>query len=305
MSRHLPILAVQAAPVAWDVEATFAKFDSEMRTLLQNFPQTRMLVYPELYLAALGPLASAAPPTWSQETIAEDIPGPMTDRLCALARELGVWLVPGSFYERGENGAVYNTAIAVSPRGEIVAHYRKCFPWRPWESVAAGGQFVVFDVDEVGRAGLMICYDGWFPEVARHLAWMGAEVIFQVTATATADRDQELVLARANAIVNQVWLVNVNMGGRPGPGRSIIVDPEGHVVQLAGDGEEYQTEVLDLDAAARVRHYGSVGMNRLWKQIAEEGPDIPLPLYGGSFAPLATAMAEGRPAARAEAPSAE
>jgi formamidase len=120
--------------------------------------------------------------------------------------------------------------------------------------------------------------------VSRHLAWMGAEVIFQVTATATADRDQELVLARANAIVNQVWMVNVNMGGRPGPGRSIIVDPEGHVVQLAGDGEEYQTEVLDLDAAARVRRYGSVGMSRPWKQIAEEGPALELPMYGGSFA---------------------
>ena len=70
-------------------------------------------------------------------------------------------------------------------------------------------------------------------EVARHLAWMGAEVIFQPTATGTSDRDQEVVLARANAIVNQVYVVNVNMGGRPGPGRSAIADPEGHLLQLA------------------------------------------------------------------------
>jgi formamidase len=302
MSRHLPILAVQAAPVEWDVDRTWAKFESETRELLRMFPQTRLLVYPELYLSALGPPASTAPPSWSQDAIAESVPGAMTDRICALARELEVWLVPGSFYERSEGGAIYNTAVAVSPRGEIVAHYRKCFPWRPWESVAAGREFVVFDLDGVGRAGLMICYDGWFPEVARHLAWMGAEVIFQVTATATADRDQELVLARANAIVNQVWVVNVNMGGRPGPGRSIIVDPEGHIVQLAGDGEEYQTEVLDLDAAARVQRYGSVGMNRLWKQIAEEGPGLELPLYGGSFAAFAARFSEGEPAS-VEVPS--
>jgi formamidase len=284
MSRHLPILAVQAAPVAWDVEHTWTKFESETRELMRMFSQTRLLVYPELYLSALGPPASSPPSNWSQEAIAEPVPGEMTRRLCALARELEVWLIPGSFYERAESGAVYNTAVAISPSGEIAAHYRKCFPWRPWESVAAGREFVVFDIDGIGRAGLMICYDGWFPEVSRHLAWMGAEVIFQVTATATADRDQELVLARANAIVNQVWMVNVNMGGRPGPGRSIIVDPEGHVVQLAGDGEEYQTEVLDLDAATRVRRYGSVGMSRLWKQIAEEGPALELPMYGGSFA---------------------
>ena len=63
--------------------------------------------------------------------------------------------------------------------------------------------------------------------------------------------------------MNQVWLVNVNMGGRPGPGRSVIVDPEGHLLQQAGDGEEYQTEVLDLDAVIRVREHGSVGLNRM------------------------------------------
>jgi formamidase len=302
MSRYLPIVAVQAAPVAWDVEATWAKFESETRKLRSMFWQTRLLVYPELYLSALGPPASTPPPSWSQDAVAETVPGGLTARLCALARELEVWLVPGSFYERSEDGDVYNTAIAVSPLGEIAARYRKCFPWRPWESVAAGREFVVFDVDGIGRAGLMICYDGWFPEVARHLAWMGADVIFQVTATATADRDQELVLARANAIVNQVWVVNVNMGGRPGPGRSIIVDPEGHVVQLAGDGEEYQTEVLDLDAATRVQRYGSVGMNRLWKQIAEEGPGRELPLYGGSFASVAPRFALGE-ATPVEVPS--
>ena len=131
-------------------------------------------------------------------------------------------------------------------RRRTSARYRKCFPWRPWETVTAGTEFVVFDIEGVGRAGLMICYDAWFPEVARHLAWMGAEVIFNPTATYTSDREQELVLARANAIVNQVYVVNTNMGGRPGPARSVIVDPEGHVLQMAGDGEEYQTEVLDL-----------------------------------------------------------
>ena len=138
---------------------------------------------------------------------------------------------------------------------------------------------MVFDMEGIGRAGLMICYDGWFPEVARHLSWMGAEVILQPTATGTSDRDQELVLARANAIVNQSYVVNVNMGGRPGPGRSIICDPEGHPLQVAGDGEEYLTEVLDLDAVTRAREYGSVGLNRMWAQLEDEGRALAFPLY--------------------------
>jgi predicted amidohydrolase len=285
MSRPLPIIAVQAAPVAWDVSATWTKFETETRELHASFPGARLVLFPELYLSALGPLGTRPKAGYSSEAIAEPIPGPLTERLCELASRLGIWLVPGSFYERGDDGKVYNTAVAISPAGDLVARYRKCFPWRPWERTAAGGEFVVFDVDGVGRAGLMICYDGWFPEVARHLAWMGAEVILQPTATGTSDRDQELVLARSNAIVNQVYVVNVNMGGRPGPGRSIIVDPEGHVLQTAGDGEEFLTDVLDLDAVARVREYGSVGLNRMWAQLEAEGGELELPLYRGSFRP--------------------
>jgi predicted amidohydrolase len=141
-------------------------------------------------------------------------------------------------------------------------------------------------MEDVGRIGLMICYDGWFPEVARHLAWMGAEVILHPSLTTTSDRPQELVLARANAIVNQVFVVNVNAGS-PGLGGSLIVDPEGHDLQVAGQGEVFMTEVLDLDAVTRVREYGTVGMSRMWAQLADQAGDVSLPLYGGSFAAAA------------------
>lgn len=285
MSRTLPILAVQVAPVAWDLVATWEKFDVELRALRAFYPLTRLFVFPELYLSAIGGMKHPAPPGWTKPAVAEPIPGPLTERLSSLARELGVWLIPGSIYERGEDDLIYNTALAFAPDGSLRARYRKIFPWRPWETPAAGNEFVVFDIDGVGRAGLMTCYDGWFPEVSRQLAWLGAEVIFQVTATPTSDRDQELVLARANAIVNQVYLVNVNMGGRPGPGRSVIVDPEGHALQTAGDGEECLSEVLDLDAVARVRRFGSVAMNRMWTQLDDEGSGLFLPMYGGSIRP--------------------
>src|SRR5438477_6719300 len=137
MSRFLPIVAVQAAPVAWDVPATWEKFEAEVRELRTSFPNTRLFLHPELYLAALGPVASKAPTGYSSQRLAEPVPGPTTERLGALAAELGVWLVPGSFYERGEDGAIYNTAVALGPDGRLAARYRKVFPWRPWERTAA------------------------------------------------------------------------------------------------------------------------------------------------------------------------
>ena len=200
-----------------------------------------------------------------------DVPGPLTEELAEIARANGVWLVPGSVYERADDGRVYNTALVLSPEGELAASYRKVFPWQPHESSAPGDRFVTFDVPEVGRLGLSICYDGSFPETCRELAWMGAEVVLQVSLTTTSDRPQEIVMARANAIFNQLYVVSLNAGSPAGLGRSVIVDPEGLVRLQAGDGEELLTDVLDLDAVTRVREYGTGGVSRLWDQATRTG----------------------------------
>lgn len=285
MPRHLPIIAVQSAPVAWDPEATFTLYEADVRTLKAFYPGTRLFLHPEYYLSALGGLLGARPGGYSLDATAEAIPGPLTEKLCALAADIDAWLVPGSFAEKGDDGRIYNTTVAISPEGEIVARYRKCFPWRPWERAAAGSEFVVFDIDDIGRAGLMICYDGWFPEVARQLAWMGADVIFHPSATYTSDRAQELVLAQATATVNQVYVVNVNTAAPAGAGKSVIADPEGHPIQVADSSVQYLTEVIDFDAVSRVRTHGSVGLTRMWDQLDREGQTIPLPAYGGSIRP--------------------
>lgn len=269
MSRFLPILAVQAGPSS--AGDALAVFERDLRRLHRKFPDTQLFIWPELHLTT-----SDAP---------ETIPGPLTERLGRLAREVGVWLVPGSMFERGAGSAVHNTAVVFAPSGDMVASYRKLFPWRPREETAPGDTFEVFDMPGVGRVGLMICYDGWFPEVVRHLAWLGAELIIHPSATPTVDRAQELVLARANAIVNQVWVVNVNSAGPPGPGRSVIVDPEGNVVAEAGSGVEHLSHVIDLDAVARVRRFGTAGLNRMWDQLDREASALPLPMYGGHYVP--------------------
>ena len=282
--RELTLVVVQARPVPNDEAATQEAFFAEVRRLRRMFPATDLFLYPELHLtglAAFGTPLGEGSPSW--EARSETIPGPLTDRLRALARELGVWLVPGSLNERGDDGELYNTAIAIDPAGRIVAKYRKIFPWRPWEQAAIGDEIVTFDMPGKGRVGLMICYDGWFPEVARNLAWRGAEVILHPSATTTVDRPQEVILARANAIVNQVFMVNVNAAGTPGLGLSVIADPEGRVLYEAGSGEEVIPITLNLDAVAAVRDHGSIGLGtRPMQQFADEATAVRWPMYHGA-----------------------
>ncbi|WP_030546075.1 carbon-nitrogen hydrolase family protein [Streptomyces exfoliatus] len=280
--RTLAVAALQTSPVPYDLETTWQRYADQVRATRSLFPHVGLVVVPELLLAAEGPMLGPSPEDWMERT-AEPIPGPTTDRVCALARETGLWLIPGSLFERAEDGRIFNTAVAVSPEGEIVARYRKIFPWQPYERTAPGNEFTVFDIPGTGRIGLAICYDGSFPETVRQLAWLGAEIVVQPTLTTTRDREMELVCARANAWTNQVYVLNVNAADPAGVGGSAIVDPEGIVRQQAGGGEEILVDVLDLDTVTRVREHGSAGLNRPWSQLARCGEGIHLPMYGGTF----------------------
>ncbi len=139
-----------------------------------------------------------------------------------------------------------------------------------------GDEFCVFDVPDVGRFGLCICYDMWFPEVSRTLAWMGAEVIIQPTMTPTSDRELELVMSRANAIFNQTYFISLNGVGPYGGGRSQIIDPDGRILQRAGDHETILTEIIDLDHVQRTREFGTIGLAQTLKQIRDSGHKFPV-----------------------------
>jgi predicted amidohydrolase len=289
MSRALPVAVVQAETLP--ANAPFSSFADHVQSVLERFPQSRLVIYPELHHCGLR--GNADEREAMMQDSAESLDGPRTNALRELAADLGVWLVPGSFYERSpDSAAIHNTTVLVSPTGELVAHYRKLFPWRPYESSAPGDRFVVADISGVGRIGLSICYDSWFPEVARHLAWMGAEVIISPTLTTTSDRAQELVLARAQAIVNQVFFISVN-GAAPGAGgRSLIVDPEGNVRVEAGEAPTVVTDVLELEQVSTVRRYGTSGLNRMWNQFSDDDAPVDLPLYSGRIDPRTWAVAD-------------
>ena len=270
--RLLSIAGVQTSPVFGDPEATLNRMAERVARVRAVVPRVQLIIFPELHLPGLQPLLE--PHGERPAELAVDVPGPLTERLGEIARENGVWLVPGSVYERGEGDRVHNTCLVLSPEGELAASYRKVFPWQPHESSAPGDRFTTFDIPEVGRLGLSICYDGSFPETCRQLAWMGAEVVLQPTLTTTSDRNQELVMARANAIFNQLYVVSLNAGSPAALGRSLIVDPEGLVRLEAGGGEELLTDVLDLDAVTRVREHGTAGVSRIWDQAVRSLPAL-------------------------------
>ena len=278
--RVLSIAAIQTVPVSGDLEATWHRFETQVRTAKALRSHVNLVVVPELLLAAPGPLLLEDAD--ADARAATTIPGPVTDRLCDLARDLGIWLVPGTIVEQADDGRLFNTALAISPEGSIVARYRKLFPWRPYEELLPGSEFVTFDIPDVGRVGLAICFDGSFPEVSRQLAWLGAEVIIQPTLTTTRDREMEIVMARANAFANQVYVVNVNGSAPVGVGESVVVDPEGTVMQAAGAGEEVLFAVLDLERVELVREYGSHGINRPWSQLADQCALVQYPMFGGA-----------------------
>ena len=113
-----------------------------------------------------------------------------------LAREHGLWLVPGSVYERAAEH-VYNTALVINPAGETVGRYRKQFPFLPYETdVEAGADYVVFDIPGAGRVGVAICYDMWFPEAMRTLAGMAPRKRARLMLALWAPQDHEILLGK-------------------------------------------------------------------------------------------------------------
>jgi formamidase len=278
MTRLLHVVGAQISPVGGDPEATFEKFANEVRTIRGSFPKAQLYLLPELFLAGEQPFRTHVPIARNRHRI----PGPLTDRIGEVARRAKRWIQAGSIYE-ASGAKTYNTALLFSPDGSLVSTYRKLFPWMPFEASDPGTAAApVVDIPRVGKVGMMICYDGWFPEVPRSLAMQGAEVICHPTLTSTPDREEELVLARANAIVNQCYVLNVNGSLEVGGGRSIGVDPEGRVLFEGGSGEEYFSEVLDLDRVKTVRERGTRGMNRLLWQLQEHGPRAARPVYPSS-----------------------
>jgi len=208
--------------------------------------------------------------------LAEAIPGPSTERLADVARELGVSIV-ASLFERRAPGLYHNTAVTMNAAGELAGVYRKMhIPDDPlyfekYYFTPGDLGFQAVDV-EAGRVGTLVCWDQWYPEGARLTALQGAEVLFYPTAIGwhpaekdefgAAQYDAWQTIQRAHAIANGVYVAGVNrVGHEQGDvlgnraqgqgiefwGGSFLADPFGRIIAKAShDAEEILLGEIDL-----------------------------------------------------------
>lgn len=219
-----------------------------------------LAVLPE-YTDYLGPAAGVGQP--------EPVDGPFAAAFAAAAAEHQMWVLAGTFRERGpDSQRAYNTSLVFDRAGQLAAAYRKIhlydveIPGRvsfhESRALAPGETPVTVDVDGV-RVGLSICYDLRFPELYRRLVDDGAQVLVVPAAFMLhTGRDHWEVLLRARAIENQCYVVAAAQIGDHDPGRtcfgrSMVVDPWGLVLAQAPD--EIGVTIADLDLArlARIR----------------------------------------------------
>ena len=250
---HFSIAAMQLALKSGD---NLAFIEQQIVDTVQRYPWINMVVLTEL--CSYG----------ANKTFAEQLPGKAEIFYCNLAKKQNIWIITGSMYEK-VGDELYNCSSVINNQGEVVSRYRKIFPFYPYESgVNPGTDFVVFDVPE-GRIGLAICYDLWFPEVARTLACMGAEIIIYPTMTGTIDRELEVLMTQSTAIVNQCYALSINAVGEQGNGQSIIVGPEGDVIYKAGSQQEIIPIELDFERVRRSRERGIKGLGQPLKSFRD------------------------------------
>lgn len=255
------------AGVQMPISAIVSNVDAmilETDLLMARFPWVQMVVFSEL--APFGP----------SPVNACELPSDHEKKFQDLAHRHGIWLIPGSMFER-DGDEVYNTSSVISPDGSVVARYRKIFPFYPYENgISSGDQFIVFDVPTIGRFGLMICYDLWFPEVARSLTALGAEVILHPVLTGTTDRDVEIAMARAAGAQFQSYIVSVNGLSAGGNGRSCMVNPSGSIEYQAGETHEYFPLEIDLDQVRRQREAGLRNLGQPLKSFRDRRISFPV-----------------------------
>ncbi len=213
--------------------------------------------------------------------LAETIPGPSTEFFGQLARELGVVIVT-SLFEKRAAGLCHNTAVVMESDGSIAGKYRKMHipddPAYYEKFYFTPGDLGFHPIDtSVGRLGVLVCWDQWYPESARLMALQGAEMLIYPTAigyeSSDTKEEQErqreawTTVQRGHAVANGLPVITVNrVGFEPDPshqtggiqfwGSSFVAGPQGELVFRAGNDDECEQVVeIDLARSEQVRRW--------------------------------------------------
>ena len=213
--------------------------------------------------------------------LAEPIPGPSTQFYSALAKEHGVVIVT-SLFEKRAAGLYHNTAVVIEKDGTIAGKYRKMHipddPAYYEKFYFTPGDIGFHPIDtSVGRLGVQVCWDQWYPEGARLMAMQGAELLIYPTAIGYATNDDEAeqqrqreawtTVMRGHAVANGLPVIAVNRVGYEEDsshqtegiqfwGSSFVAGPQGEILYRADDKEEVKTIItIDMDRCEQVRRW--------------------------------------------------
>jgi N-carbamoylputrescine amidase len=212
--------------------------------------------------------------------LAETIPGPSSDRLSALAKELGIVIV-GSLFERRAAGIYHNTAVVLERDGRLVGKYRKMHipddPGYYEKFYFTPGDLGFTPIEtSVGKLGVLVCWDQWYPEGARLMALAGADLLLYPTAIGwnPADpkdeqerqREAWITIQRSHAVANGLPVVVANrIGFEADPcgqtkgsqfwGSSFVAGPQGEFLARAGEKSEVLVVDVDLGRSENVRRW--------------------------------------------------
>lgn len=265
----IPFAVAGLQTEVYEARDNLAHIQTELEDLMATFPWVQMVIFSEL--AASGMCHSSS----------HTLPGPLENEFRAMAKTHGIWLIPGSLYE-AVGHRIYNTSPVISPDGEVIGRYRKQFPFMPYEQgVTPGAEPFLFDISGVGRFGLSICYDLWFPETVRTLVAQGVEVVLHPSLTDTVDRDIELSIIKAMAAVNQCFVLDVNGLRDGGVGRSLFAGPAGEVLHQAGNAVEVIALEIDLMRVRRSREVGLRGLGQPLKSFRDR--TAPFSIYAPGY----------------------
>jgi len=205
--------------------------------------------------------------------LADPIPGPTSDQFAALAAELGMVLVT-SLFEKRAAGLYHNTAVVFDRDGRLAGRYRKMHipddPGYYEKFYFTPGDLGFTPIDtSLGRLGVLVCWDQWYPEAARLMALAGADLLIYPTAIGWDTRDDEdekrrqleawMTVQRGHAVANGIPVVTVNRvgheedpsGASPGAlfwGNSFVAGPQGELL-FRGETDREQCEVVSVDMA--------------------------------------------------------
>lgn len=195
--------------------------------------------------------------------------GPTMRMLIQAATEIGAYLHTGSFVEN-DNNKYYNSSYLISPKGELLANYRKIhlFGYDSLETkILTPGKSVVAVDTLLGKIGMATCYDLRFPELFRNMIDRGAEIILVCSAWPYPRLEAWQILNRARALENQCFLISANSvelnQGARFVGHSMVVDPWGTVLASGGDKEVILKAELDIDEVYTARRDFPVLANRV------------------------------------------